>query len=609
MIKGLMQTLTTLILPSMLKQEGAITSPTIARPVIKSVRKRQPEETVISTTEQPQTASPIVVLTPEYLPFSQLYEYLLSQEVGYLVKDHTTELKRVLVICGMWRMTKINKTGKLQYHRLKVTHENGEYQSQWVRTKKVWVLPLFTFTMASSFFSEIRGACLDMVLKDLGKCHSLSGFQHKDVNFSIKNKPERSRLYSLLSNKLQYRVDNTNKEYANRALIKSVWAFIDNRAAYKLYYRIHYLRYSDIELPDIHFKCIHDFAQHDISAQYWEENKSLAPLLRFIDSKHYPNKQLFSNKQLVPLLATTITPLRKNDLRSLRGQPITLVKTFCHYLDKFSDNIRGDYNYNNEAQYYQSKAMGDVVIQNAFKLFRQYIHSPELTRYPTTIRCELLTRLSDDLYQFASESLPVEPLLTLYTAWAVYHQGMVKNVKPKKQSEQWDRAINHLRHVVDWYKGTRPQLHKNQTWTSFQQLSDTWTHNLHQELASEIEDIRWTKRLTSDMTVNVKKHTVTISELNTALELHTEGLEQNHCVYSYHQYCVNGDYSVFSLKEFDEDGTLVNRATLGVDVNLITNKLTYDQLQTAGNGLPPPYLKQLAKKLIIHLNNGALAHE
>ncbi|GIU51778.1 hypothetical protein TUM4438_42600 [Shewanella sairae] len=580
-----------------------ITSPTVALPIIEGALEQQLEMPIAILPSDPLTSISIAVeAPPEYEPFNRLYEYLLSQDVGYLIKDKTTERERVLAICGMWRMTKTIKTGKLQYHQLKVTYENGEFQSKWIRTKKEWVLPLFTFNINSVYFDEIRNYGLDAILKDLNKSPSLKGFKHKDVNLAINRKTGRGKTYSLLSNKLRYRVSEDNLKLAARSLIRSIWQFIDNRATYRLCYNMYYLRHCGSELTDFHFKFINDFAKHDISIEYWDNNKSLLPLLYLIDDKYYSNEQLFSNKQLISLLSTTNIPLLKNDLRILREQSVTFVKTFCYSIRDFNNSIEGYYNYDVEGLYYQSKAIGEETIKKSLKYFTGFIRSPELMSYPTTIKCKLLILFSNYLFRLSSSSLPLESLQTILTQWAIYHHDMIKNVRPMKHAEQWERVINHCRHVLDWYQHATPLLHKNQTWVSFQQLTDNWDRNRHDAEAQDIEEICWDKQLTQDMTINVKKNTVTISELNTARELHTEGFEQNHCVYSYYHYCLTGNYRVFSLKEFADDGSLVHRLTLGANVCIKTNVLTYEQLQSKGNGLPPPHLKQIAKKMITNLN-------
>lgn len=511
------------------------------------------------------------------LYINDLLQYLLQSNITLLVNDQSSETNTDIILCGMWRIIKNIKTKKFSYRRLNVTYSNGQFDATWVKTTKIFSLPLFNFYFKSDFFFDrIFSWCFKAILSDLKDTLILQHSVKETRQYNLKKRADRGAIAHNIDKRLFFHIPVNSKNKAVLQLIKKAWPLLNDRSLVNVYIKIFHIPQSedgDFPLSSIGLNEINKFEKHALSSKYALEHKSLLPLLQFIEPSHYADKALFSNKVLLSLLMQKGINLTKGDLRILKIQPITFSKFFCYELTALTGSVE------------------------KINLVRKFIRSPLLMSCPLKVRCALFER-----YMMTIDHAPLS--LTIFEKWVIYHHQMFKVLKPTKHSDQWERLIFKCIHVIDWYSRTIPQLHKNQTWTSFSTLADAWTQR--QRETDELEylklgDIRWEKSLPDDVHVVIENEEIIINEIDNAMDLNKEGAELEHCVFSYRYDCLEKRYHVFSIKHVIS-GETKERATLGVHVNEQTHLFQFDQLRTFNNGVASKNFNLLSKALITSLN-------
>lgn len=516
------------------------------------------------------------------LYINDLLQYLLQSNINLLVNDQNCETKADIILCGMWRIRKNHKTKRFSYQRLKLTYSNGQFDATWVKTTKIFSLPLFNFYDKSDFFFDnIFSWCFKAILTDLKDTLTLQHSLKHSRTYNLAESSDRQHIATNIGERLFFHIPIKSKNKAMRQLVKKTWPLLNDRNLVDVYRKIFHLPQSldgESPLSAIGLGEINKFEKHGLSASDALEHKSILPLLQFIEPSHYRNKTLFSNKVLLNLLAQKGVHLTKGDLKILKLQPITFTKRFCYEL--------------NNLMYLKAN---NIIKENNSHLLKGFLRSPLLMNSPLRVKCTFLGEYS--------RSIGYAPLsLTILEKWAIYHQPMFKALKPIKHTEQWERLIFKCLHVVDWYSRTMPQLHKNQTWTSFSKLADAWTRHQHELENVELEEMHWEKSLPEDIHVAEDNQEILISEIDNALNLNKEGEELDHCVFNYRFDCLERRYHVFSIKALT-DGEIIERATLGLHVNTQTGKLEFDQLRSFDNGSTSKRFKTLSMKLIRDLNS------
>lgn len=510
---------------------------------------------------------------------NDLYNYLLSLDVTRQALAISTATETVLTVCGMWRISKKhNHNKKLTFERLKVNFIDDEtLTSEWVRTDKLFSLPLLCFKDHYSIFEDVNRWCLkNIIMDDLHVTNSASYIK-------------------TITDRLYASVPHYHKFNALKLVVKKSWEFVECRAMYSIFRHIYHSRES-ICIKDIGLKEVNDFTKLRLNPEYALKNKSLLPFLQFIDDSQFAHPGLFSNKVFLRLVNHNCKfKLTKADVGILRAQPITFNTAFCVNLNETISHMIDPYNRGKLVSNEQQQQ-----IHNLLCSIKWLLRNNDIMQYPIWVRCCLLRFLLNLPLRLHEQPAPAQ-VLSLFAQWAIYYKQMIGKVKPIKHKDQWDRVLNQLEHVIDWFLFDQPLLHKNQTWVSFNNLADEWTKQQQELQHQEIALIKWEKQLIEDRVYSTNIGEIRISEINNAQDLHQEGRDLNHCVFSYRFDCFNKKYRVFSLRHILNNIEL-ERATLGVHVHPRTGDLVFDQLRTIANGVASKTLQKYANSTIKLLN-------
>ncbi|WP_338257959.1 PcfJ domain-containing protein [Shewanella sp. M-Br] len=527
---------------------------------------------------------------------NDLHNYLLSLDVTRQALATSTATETVLTICGMWRISKCHNDKKLTFERLKVNFIDSTLTSEWVRTDKLFSLPLLCFKDHYYIFENVNCWCLTNIMRDL---HVTNPTRH------IKT----------ITDKLYASVPHYHKFNALKLVVKKSWEFVECRPMYGIFRHIYLYQNREssnsICLKDIGLKEVNNFTELKLNPEHALNNKSLLPLLNFIDDSHFAHPELFSNSVFLPLVNQNCKfELTKADVRILRAQPITFTAAFCATLNSVISHINDPY-YNDPIYYDEQNdthridpVVSEQQIHNLLYSSKWLIRNKQIMQYPIWVRSRLLRILLNLPLRLHEQPAQV---LSLFAQWAIYHKQMIGKVKPIKHKDQWDRVLNQLEHVIDWFLFDQPLLHKNQTWVSFSNLADGWTKQQQELQNQEIAQIKWDKQLVEDRVYSTNFGDIRISEISNAQDLHQEGCDLDHCVFSYRFDCFNNQYRVFSLRHILNNKEL-ERATLGVHVHPRTGDLVFDQLRTLTNGVASKTLQKYANSTIKLLNLGDIQH-
>lgn len=520
---------------------------------------------------------------------NDLHSYLLSLDVTRQALATDTATDTVLTICGMWRISKDSTDKKLIFERLKVNFLDSTLTSEWVRTDKFFSLPLLCFKDHYSIFEDVNRWCLTNIMDDL---HITNPARH----------------IRAITDQLYNSVPHYHKFNALKLVVKKSWEFVECRPMFGIFRHI-YL-YQDREssnsicLKDIGLKEVNDFTELKLNPEYALNNKSLLPLLNFIDDSHFSHPELFSNSVFLPLVNQNCKfKLTKADLRILRAQPITFTTAFCATLNSTISHINDPY-YNQYEIHREVPVVSEQQIHNLLCSSKWLIRNNDIMQYPIWVRSRLLRILLNLPLRMHEQPAKV---LSLFAQWAIYHKQMIGKVKPVKHKDQWSRVLNQLEHVIDWFLFNQPLIHKNQSWVSFSNLADNWTKQQQELQHQEMALIKWEKQLVEDKVYSTNLGDIRISEICNAQDLHQEGCDLDHCVFSYRFDCFNNQYRVFSLRH-TLNNEVLERATLGVHVHPRTGDLVFDQLRTLANGVASKTLQKYANSTIKLLNLRDIQH-
>jgi len=114
---------------------------------------------------------------------------------------------------------------------------------------------------------------------------------------------------------------------------------------------------------------------------------------------------------------------------------------------------------------------------------------------------------------------------------------------------------------------------KGRTFNSLKNLSDEWHQQVHMQrrhnrsLVWNPQDIAPFEYVRKE---NEIEHTYKIKELCSSTELYMEGIDMRHCVAGYDAQCFSGRTAIFTLYEFEEEDTVIEKLVT-LEINL-TNK-------------------------------------
>ncbi len=521
---------------------------------------------------------------PSILSWSELRQWIDSQKWMRMVERCDDQNLDTLVVFGLFRIAKHKRTQVIKMQRKTLRFdEQGQGQWRWVSASYVPKLNMQNCKTDSLFeFQEALSYALDALFLDLTKqgmnTVELNGKRKKRPNYQstfesfdetprtiydvdLRQPQGRDSLISRIT--AQCFVLTGNAKFASRYWYKQVWDFVDKERLSLL------MKIRQCSLSQLNYKEVHQFTQVTLDTDDFKANERWLPWLTFVPKKHFNQPNLFSYESLLTHLPQEVS---KNAIRKINRHP-------------------------RQIQAFLIKARmwtpAELALVDA------------LQGFPTTIQIKVLTEVKDikNSHDFCNEFQGNKQLEVavfqrcqrVMYRWAQYFQDMAKQVKVRKQSEQWYRALHQFSDVIHWVYREEVSVHKNQTWYSLVQQHDRWIAQINEQdhvEERELDSTTWTEAQWSAFDTQ----DVVVEEITQGKRLREEGREMEHCVFSYFNDCVRQRYRVFSLMSGEE------RATLGLYVDDITHQCRYDQLRGRDNVQASDKMLSISKLLISQIN-------
>lgn len=529
------------------------------------------------------TSSVTILQREEVITWSTFYQWMESLCWRRMVKREQAGHFDTLVLCGVVRIVKHARTQKVSVQRRSLSLDaQGAPVWSWVRTTYVPSFGMQALGDSLAWrFRKVLEFAIEALFEDLKK-QGISQlntpvtakklrYQYDDIDtqrvkraFLPLDHHTQSWVCERFSN--QFGVLEDGIKQGGRALYKHLWDFVDKEAL-SLYLQIYQRSLSETTLKDVMI------LQRAISDKtIFQANRVWLPWLSVFygDKKnHFREPNLFSYDYLLTHLPDGVT---KNAIRKINRQ---------------------------------SRQVQVLLIDGRMWTTAELSLVDALQGYPVSIQVKILTTVKEEkeggYFQerhcddASSQAQAFRLYQRVVLRWAQYFRTMVGQVKVRKQSEQWRRALRQFDDIFNWVVREDVAVHKNQTWYSLVQQHDRWIAelNAHRQAQDEVLDMttwdgaQWTSFDTQG---------ITIEEITEGKRLRDEGQEMEHCVFSYFDDCVKQHYRVFSFKSGTE------RATLGVYLDEITHLCHYDQLRGKQNRLVSKALEPVADRLIKQIN-------
>ena len=489
-----------------------------------------------------------------------------------LVKFEETDEHQILVLAGLYRLVKEKDSPVVWGERAKLMREDGVFTWCWVRTS---IMPTFRLMDNSStdfmvtLFKRLFENVLVEIINDLcllgvqrisiplkkmtdaveGTWLSLSGAKQACYGLDLTQPWCCDELRGRVLRRFKG-IDEAGLRGGCRALYKYLWLFVDKRCLSI------YLKIQQVNPTYIQFDKLMVFQSQGIDLDHFEANALWLPWLKKLDAKHFKAPNLFTYDYLLPLVGMGMT---KKKVRRINQFPRTVQVAL----------LQG----------------GDAQLQIA----------SIVRAYPTSV----ISRIIDlSCYAGAGESY-----LRIYSKWSAYFANMIGEVKPRKQSAQWTRALDQLSDVLHWHE-QGGVVHKNQNWYALMQQHDRWLERLNEEKQveeAELDAKSWVPAIWNGSSLACSE--IDVEEITTGKRLRAEGQEMEHCVWSYLNDCLKQCYRVFSFRTSKE------RVTLGLYMDPVTLKCSYDQLRGPKNDIASQSMQQLARRLIKQINREVVSSQ
>ncbi len=529
------------------------------------------------------TSSVTILQRDEVITWSTFYQWMESLCWRRMVKREQTGRLDTLVLCGVVRLVKHVRTQKVSVQRRSLSLDaQGAPVWSWVRTTYVpsFVMQALGDSLAWRFRLVLEFA-IEALFEDLKKqgitqlntpvTAKKLRYQYDDIDtqrvkhtFLPLDGHTKSWARERFSN--QFGVLEDGIKQGGRALYKHLWDFVDKEAL-SLYLQIYQRSLSETTLKDVMI------LQRAISDKtLFQANRVWLPWLSVFygDKKnHFCEPNLFSYDYLLTHLPDGVT---KNAIRKINRQ---------------------------------SRQVQVLLIDGSMWTTAELSLVDALQDYPVSIQVKILTKVKEEKEggyfqerhrgEVSSQAQAFRMYQRVVLRWAQYFQTMVGQVKVRKQSEQWRRALRQFDDIFDWVGREEVTVHKNQTWYSLVQQHDRWIAEINARAEAqdaEQDETTWP----ASQWASFDSKGVHIEEITLGKRLREEGKEMEHCVFSYLWDCSQQRYRVFSFQSQNE------RVTLGLYVDPITHQCRYDQLRGHQNAAASNAMEQVAKKLIAQMN-------
>ncbi|MCD1416877.1 PcfJ domain-containing protein [Vibrio parahaemolyticus] len=529
------------------------------------------------------TSSITILQREQVITWSTFYQWMESLCWRRMVKREQAGHLDTLVLCGVVRIVKHARTQKVSVQRRSLSLDaQGAPVWSWVRTTYVPSFGMQALGDSLAWrFRKVLEFAIEALFEDLKK-QGISQlntpvtakklrYQYDDIDtqrvkraFLPLDNHTQSWVCERFSN--QFGVLEDGIKQGGRALYKHLWDFVDKEAL-SLYLQIYQRSLSETTLKDVMI------LQRAISDKtIFQANRVWLPWLSVFygDKKnHFREPNLFSYDYLLTHLPDGVT---KNAIRKINRQ---------------------------------SRRVQVLLIDGRMWTTAELSLVDALQGYPVSIQVRILTTVKEEkeggYFQerhrddASSQAHAFRLYQRVVLRWAQYFRTMVGQVKVRKQSEQWRRALRQFDDIFDWVVREDVAVHKNQTWYSLVQQHDCWIAELNahrQAQDAEQDETTWQAAKWTPFDAQG----ITIEEITLGKRLREEGQEMEHCVFSYLWDCSQQRYRVFSLRSESE------RATLGLYIDPVTHRCRYDQLRSRGNGEVETVLERVANQLIKQIN-------
>lgn len=527
-----------------------------------------------------------LVCNNNMLSLHDVFKICQNAGVLRLVKTEEDEKYIRIIICGIYRIQKNKKNGKVSMWGYKL---NDKDSGVWCRRNSLpGNVHLFWSKKAAFDMEHWLGRAIKYIIKSLietgysiddklylyrvrssnGRSKFIStlspsniyGYQYEDyqcedlcnclgktqafqypTNVKYISKHE---LLEEIEKKIYhraYKVIGVDNEFnASKSLSKNIWMMVD-KSIFTKYARASHCSITYNSVRQAMFEDYLDFSKR-IHITDGVDFGGLWPMVGRLRCQHKTGRFILSGKtkELFENLSFPCN-LSYGDFRRLRHTRLSLVSAL------------------NDNRY------------ESFRLITRLLHNPLIKRYPVKVIFWIIEYL-ESRYSYDKE----DDIYRVCSKWLEYHCDLFKNIGFREHHSEpwimsrWETEKNFLCHAIDWLLDEEPLIHKNQQWPSFWRLSDEWTQRVRQNATTAIKEWKGTG-------IDWKSIDKGVTELVTFEGLCNEGLEMEHCVASYADWCASGQYLAISVLMENE------RATLGLSRTGHNITYQFDQMRSIHN--------------------------
>lgn len=380
-------------------------------------------------------------------------------------------------------------------------------------------------------------------------------FENKKL---ISEKPFKSELLV----KFLYLTFHNNSAWNNagKLLYKASSVFFDRvvcKKMMKVYSGRYFAHFSLADYLKFKKKYVIDVVDDNLLSLLRDDDKKVGKTLRrkvFYDG---------SNESMLSFLKSKDCDVSRSEIKLFRQLPVTLVGV-CGRAVKLEKNN-----------------------SNRLCFFKLLRHKQLLKRFPVNY----INQIGELFLQLNLEEVDVDSVGYIFSLWFEARKDTLKKYPFKKNRDVWDNELGVLRHALDWLIFNKPQINKNQRWSSILKLVQKWDDERFSKQADKIPNFSWPP-LSDNYEYEIEG--VYYREILSTRDLFIEGKTLKHCVYDYRRHCLEQEYRVFSVLSGSE------RATLGIDCRI--NKLTFNQVYAEYNRVPSVELQQKVRAFVEVLN-------
>ncbi|HBX3183420.1 hypothetical protein HC634_22090 [Escherichia coli] len=543
-----------------------------------------------------------LVSSKQSLTLHDVFKICQNAGVLRLVKTEENEKYIRIIICGIYRIQKNKKNGKVSIWGYKL---NDKDSGVWCRRNSLpGNVHLFWSKKAAFDMDDWLGRAIKYIIKSLieagysiddklylyrvrssnGRSKFIStlspsniyGYQYEDLctclgktqTFQYPTNVKyisKHQLLEEIEKKIYhraYKVVGVDNEFnASKSLSKNIWMMVD-KSIFTKYARASHCSITYNSVRQAMFEDYLDFSKR-IHIANDVDFGGLWPMVGRLRHQYKTGRFILSGKtkELFEKLRFPCE-ISYGEFRNLRHIRLSLV-----------------YALNNNRH-------------ESFRVIARLLRHPLIKRYPVKVIYWIIDYLENRYYPEKEDDI-----YRVCSKWLEYHRDLFKNIGFHEhnlepwQTSRWEMEKNQLCHAIDWLldEYEEPLIHKNQEWPSFWRLSNEWTQRVRQNATAAIKEWKGTG-------INWQAIDNGVSELVTFDSLCNEGQEMEHCVASYADWCAVGKYLAISVSIENE------RATLGLSRTEQDVTYQFDQMRGIRNQAVSRNMLNKGKRILKTIN-------